>query len=212
MGALKRFLQLDHVFRGLFVRDDKDMKETVSDETAEGGKRRERPDDLKDKGRRDCDSEQDHHHASPANEIPAAHAPHEPGKSDQQTECRQQIERRVAYVARLIPPPWALKKKKHLLKGFVTNPAMLDARIEYPDQERIRAGHLFRPRNDDEESPRENERDKREEEQYGIGIQDPCPAKSRKYAPCAVKDILCNGSKQKAAIEHLSRGLSSPRR
>ena len=71
-GTFKSFLKLGHVLHRVFVCDNKNMKETVADETTERGKRRERPDDLKDKGRSNCDTEQNYQHASPANDIPSA--------------------------------------------------------------------------------------------------------------------------------------------
>ena len=49
-------------------------------------------------------------------------------------------------------------------------------------------------------------RDKREEEQHRLHIQDARPAKPGKHAPCRVRDIVCKDSIQKAAVAHAAHG------
>ena len=104
IGTLKRLLQFIHVFRSLFVRDDKNVKKTVADETTESGKRRERPDDLKEKGYRHCNAEQDNYHASTANDILTATPFDEHASRDKEIVCNQKIESGIAQVTRLIHP------------------------------------------------------------------------------------------------------------
>ena len=101
-GAGKRFLKFDSMLCSLFVLDDEHMEEADADETAERGKRRERPDYLKDNGRRQGDTAHEHHHAPPANGVTAANGLSEHECRNQNIVCNQKGESQVADPARII--------------------------------------------------------------------------------------------------------------
>ena len=101
-GAFKRILQLDGMLFSLFVLNDEHMEETDADETAERRKRRERPDDLKDNGRRQSDTAHEYHHASPAKCVTAANGLSENKRRNKNIVCNQKGEGKVTDAARLV--------------------------------------------------------------------------------------------------------------
>ena len=182
-GALKRLFKFGHVPCGLFVLDDEHMEETVGDETAERGKRRERPNDLKDIGHGDSDAGQEYHHASSADGIPAAEGLPEHENRHQNIVGDQKREKQIALVSEIILA-LPVEIENAVVENIGRQHHDVDGQKRIPEPvESARHPFVEAEVGDEKAPPHENERDQREEEEQRINIQQGCPAKSRDYAP-----------------------------
>ena len=194
------------MLRGLLVLDHEHVEEAVADEASERRERRKRPDDLEDNGHRDGDAEEKHHHAPPADEVPAAHGLR--GRKGRHQDVVGDWKRNegVAHGANDIFAV-LVKIEDAAIECVYRQQHDVDGqnRIPGPDE---RTGLPLSQIEvcDDETTPHHDEHDEGQEEEDGVEVPQARPAKPGKHAPRRVRHVVKENAQQEAAVAHDARG------